>query len=410
MKSNLPPKGMRDFLPREKKIRKKVLDIILDEYKKSGFLEIETSMIENLENLTTSNSGENTKLIYKILKRGDKFRPTEESTEDELSDLGLRFDLTLPLSRYYSNNRNELPTVFKALQTGYVFRAERPGKGRFRAFMQCDVDIIGNDAYTAEVELISTIYRTLDRIGLKNQIIKINDRRFLKSLIVSSGFAEDVFTDVAISLDKFDKIGVDGVKAELLNKGYDEDKINAVIDMLNEISSKGLIAIENIDANSYDSLNVIIKTVSAAYPQITVEFDPTLVRGMGYYTGTIFEVFHEGLSSAIGGGGRYDDMIEKLSGTSAPACGFSIGYERLVGIVEDMNLIDADDKSVALFYSEEDDFSEVVKTADTLRKDYDSVSPIRKKKKFGKQLSRLKDDGYSYFVEFDKDKIEVKEA
>ncbi len=405
----LPPKGMRDFLPKEKQRRRKVLDIILDEYKKSGFLEIETSMIENLENLTKSNSGENTKLIYKILKRGDKFRPTENSKEDDLADLGLRFDLTLPLSRYYANNKNELPTVFRALQTGYVFRAERPGKGRFRSFMQCDVDIIGEETYIAEVELISTIYRTLNRIGLKGQVIKLNDRRLLKALIMSSGFSEDDFISVAISLDKFDKIGVEGVVAELESKGFVKENIDKVIERLSDIEKQGLSAVESLDKESYDNLNCIISVLSSTYDDLKLEFDPSLVRGMGYYTGTIFELYHESSSGAIGGGGRYDNMIEHLSGVSAPACGFSIGYERLLGIVEEMNIVEVRDTNIALFYSADDDLSVVLRKADELRNTYDMVSIKLKKKKFGKQLSRLKGEGFDYFAEF-AEELEIKES
>ncbi len=410
MKTNLPPKGMRDFLPYEKKCREKIMSIILDEYKKSGFDEIETSIIENLENLVSSNSGENTKLIYKILKRGDKFNPSETSKEDDLADLGLRFDLTLPLSRYYANNRNELPTVFKALQTGYVFRAERPGKGRFRSFKQCDVDIIGDSTFISEVELISTIYKTLDRIGLKNQVIKINDRRFLKAVILKNGFSEDTFTDVAISLDKADKIGMDGVKKELLSKGYDNENVDKLLFTLSEIDSKDLSCIKDIDKESYDNLSSIISVLNASYPNLKIEFTPNLVRGMGYYTGTIFELFYEGSSSAIGGGGRYDNMIEKLSGASAPACGFSIGYERLVDIVVNEKLIDVNNNSLALFYSLEDDLSSVLRAADKFREKYDKVSIMLKKKKFGKQLSRLKSENYDYFVEYDNEDMVIKES
>ncbi len=410
MKTILPPKGMRDFLPREKEIRERVMDIILDEYEKSGFNQIETSMIENLENLTNSNSGENTKLIYKILKRGEKFKPTENSREDDLSDLALRFDLTLPLSRYYANNRNELPTVFKSLQTGYSFRAERPGKGRYRAFKQCDVDIIGDETNIAEIELLSTVYKTFDRIGLKGQVIKINDRRFLKELITSAGFAVESCEDVAISLDKLDKIGEEGVKKELLKKDYAENHIDNLLAKLFEIKEAGFSVVEEIDKASYDNLNKIITVLKKTYPDLKLEFDPTLVRGMGYYTGTIYEIFYGDAKGAIGGGGRYDNMIERLSGTSAPACGISIGYERLLAIVLENDLVKLDTKNIALFYEDKDDFVEVLKLADTLRKDYDKVSTILKKKKFGKQIARLKAEGFDYFVSYDEDKVEIKES
>lgn len=399
MATGMPPKGMRDFLPYEKSVREYVKNIIRDEYKKNGYVEIETSQIENLENLTTGDGGENTKLIFKILKRGDKLKIDETKSEDDLADLGLRFDLTLPLTRFYSNNRNELPQVFKAIQMGYVFRAERPQKGRYRTFKQCDVDIIGSSENDVEIELISTIYKTLKRIGLKGITFKINDRRLLKAIIKEAGFSEENFGDIAISLDKIDKVGEEGVLKELDDKGYDPLLIDSLISINKRFKSDGLSYAKTLNQSAYDNINKIIFVIKALYPEININFDYSLVRGMGYYTGTIFEVYYEGSKSALGGGGRYDNMVEKICGISVPACGFSIGYERLVDIIMEEGIKIPQEKRLTYFYSETDDLIEVMKSADKLRTEYNVVSITLKKKKFGKQVSRLKDEGFSFFCD-----------
>lgn len=395
MVSTKTPSGMRDFLPEEKSIRERVKAVIQDEYSKNGYIEIETSQIENLENLLKSDGGENTKLIFKILKRGEKFQPSSSSTEDELCDLGLRFDLTLPLTRYYANNRNSLPPVFKALQMGYVFRAERPGKGRYRTFMQCDVDIIGDESNMAEIEVLATVYKTLKRIGLRGITFKINDRRILKQLIEKSGFSSDKFTDVAISLDKIDKIGKEGIVKELREKGYAEGSISKLLELSSVFDEKGLAYAEELCPEGYENLNEIISTLKSLYSDMDVIFDCSLVRGMGYYTGTIFEVYYEGSKSALGGGGRYDEMVEKMCGVSAPAAGFSIGYERLVDIIMEREMKLGSFTKCALFYDKGENKADVIRRADELREKYDVVSTFLKKKKFGKQLARAEEDGYT---------------
>lgn len=407
MASTKTPSGMRDFLPEEKKIREYLKSVIREEYRKSGFKEIETSQIENLENLTQSDGGENTKLIFKILKRGEKLKMDEARSEDDLADLGLRFDLTLPLSRFYSNNKNELPQIFKAFQMGYVFRAERAQKGRYRAFMQCDIDTIGEASNLAEIELLSCIYRTLSRLGLKGLTFKINDRRLLKKIVLQAGFSEEEFSDVAISLDKIDKIGEEGIYAELSKKKYSDEAIASLIRLNAEIKAKGLEYAKQIDQEAFENISKIIDVLESLHEDIRLEFDHSLVRGMGYYTGTIFEVFYEGSNFALGGGGRYDKMIEKLCGIDLPACGFSIGYERLVDIIKEEKISLPDSKSLAFFFSEEDDIKAVMKEAQAFRNEYDEVSVLQKKKKFGKQVSRLKEDGFSHF--YDTQSKEVKE-
>ncbi len=399
MASTKTPSGMRDFLPEEKRLREYLKTVIREEYRKAGFKEIETSQIENLENLTQSDGGENTKLIFKILKRGEKLKIDTAKNEDDLADLGLRFDLTLPLSRFYSNNKNELPQVFKALQMGYVFRAERAQKGRYRTFMQCDIDTIGEASNVAEIEILSCIYRTLDRLGLKGVTFKINDRRLLKKIVLKAGFSEDEFADVAISLDKIDKVGEEGVYAELSKKNYAEDKIKDLIDLNNELKEKGLELAKDIDEESYQNISIIIEVLSALHKDINLVFDHSLVRGMGYYTGTIFEAYYEGSTSALGGGGRYDKMIEKMCGIDQPACGFSIGYERLIDIIKEEKISIPESKSLAYFYASDDDIKAVMQNADALRKDFNAVSTMLKKKKFGKQVNRLKDEGYTHFCD-----------
>lgn len=400
MSGTLPPKGMRDFLPAVKQNREYVKDIIRDEYRRNGFIEIETSQIENLDNLVKSDGGENTKLIFKILKRGEKLDIGSAATEDDLADLGLRFDLTLPLSRFYADNSNELPQVFKALQMGYVFRAERPQKGRYRTFMQCDIDIIGEASNLAEIEVLSTVYKTLKRIGLRGISFKINDRRILKALVEKAGFSADEFGDVAISLDKIDKVGEEGILKELRDKNYPEDKITALIDINTRFKSEGLSYAKELSAEGYDNLREIIETLSALYEDMKLEFDYSLVRGMGYYTGTIFEVFYEGSRSALGGGGRYDEMVGRLCGIDKAACGFSIGYERLVDIIRNENIELPVLSKLALFYGDEDELVDVLREADELRKTYDMVSVFKKKKKFFKQVDKIKEEGYTDYREF----------
>lgn len=411
-KSLLPSKGMRDFLPEDKALREKMMTIIRTEYTKHGFMEIETSIIEDLDRLVNSDGGENTKLIFKILKRGEKLKLNHENLqENDLADLGLRFDLTLPLSRYYCNNMNELPKIFKAMQTGYVYRAERPQKGRFRGFVQCDMDIMGDPTNGAEIELIHAISSTLRKLDLKEFTIKINDRRLLLGAIASCGYNEGDFGKVCIVLDKADKIGKEGVAKELEKEGYSNEQVSSLMNLMSEIENNGLEGIKSkgICPEAIESLEQIIGTIEQLNNnEYNIAFDFTLVRGMGYYTGTIFEIAYSNLGYSVAGGGRYDKMIGSFIGQDIPAVGFSIGFERIFEILKEEGNTFFKPKQLALIYNDGDSMKDVMQNADGLRADYDSVSLFKKEKKFGKQLERLAKFGFGFFALYDNGEVEVK--
>lgn len=357
-----PVKGMQDFLPEDMALRQHVLGLIRETYGRYGFTEIETPVMEHIENLTGKNGGENEKLIFKVEKRGrelekalGKVRGSEDMPSDaagtEIADSALRYDLTVPLCRYYSCHKNELPTPFKALQIGNVFRADRPQKGRFRQFTQCDIDIIGDNSVMAEIELIAAtsgaLHRIFAEVGVSGFTVHIGDRRILRAMARSAGFLEEEYDDVFIILDKMDKIGLDGVREDLLANGYAEDKVDKYVgyfrlyqegkaeDVASFIESTCADAIEEGAAKD---LELIMSAARAMISEdITLKFDPTLVRGMSYYTGTIFEISIDNYSFSIAGGGRYDKMVGRFCGQDAPACGFSIGFERIVTILKDLN-------------------------------------------------------------------------
>ena len=339
-----PVTGMRDILPAEMQVRNFVMEQIRQTYQGFGFTQIETPCVEHIENLTSKQGGDNEKLIFKILKRGEKLNLETAETENDLTDSGLRYDLTLPLSRYYSNNASQLPAPFKALQMGSVWRADRPQKGRFRQFTQCDIDILGDPSSMAEIELILATTTALGRICPDNAFtVRINDRGILKGMALHCGFAEDSLDQVFITLDKMDKIGMDGVKAELLENGYAQDAVEKYADLLGQVTdnAEGVRALGKILADvmpesvSENLANIMDTVTDVAETEFKLAFDPTLVRGMSYYTGTIFEVSMEGFGGSVAGGGRYDKMIGKFTGQDTPACGFSIGFERIVTILMD---------------------------------------------------------------------------
>ena len=333
-----PVTGMKDMMPEEMEIRDYVIALIKDTYKAFGFSSIETPCVEHIENLCSKQGGDNEKLIFKILKRGEKLKLESAKEEADLVDGGLRYDLTVPLSRYYSNNANELPSPFKALQMGNVWRADRPQRGRFRQFMQCDIDILGEPSNLAEIELILATSTLLGKLDFKNFTIRINDRRFLKALAAYSGFAESDYDQVFITLDKMDKIGLDGVRAELEENGYAKESIDKYLQIFEEITNdvEGVRWCKEklagyLPEDAAESLEMIITSVeSAKEAAFKISFDPTLVRGMSYYTGTIFEIAMDEFGGSVGGGGRYDEMIGKFTGQNTPAVGFSIGFERIV--------------------------------------------------------------------------------
>lgn len=396
-----PVKGTRDYLPKETEIRDYLQNIIMETYSSAGFQRITTPIIEDSVNLDKSEGGENLNLIFKILKRGKKLDSAlagEHPTEKELADMGLRYDLTLPLSRYYANNRNELLSPFKVIQMDRVYRAERPQKGRLREFMQCDIDIIGNESRDAEIELILTTTKALNRVGLSDYKVKINDRRILSDIFAYAGFAKEDNEKLAIIFDKQDKIGIDGVKAELVENSFDQTCIDKFIALFAD-GSLTLESVANVcDASYVTELQRIIDAVTTVSKgTIPVEFCPSLVRGQGYYTGTIFEVEAAGYSGAVAGGGRYDNLIGKFLNEDIPAVGFSIGFERIFGILMEQNYsIPNRKKKIAVFY-DADTYAEALIYAEDLRKDY-IVSVTARPKKLGKYLNKLEAQGFDGFA------------
>ena len=355
-----PVTGMRDILPSEMEVRIKLQGIIRDTYSRYGFTEIETPLVEHIGNLTSKQGGDNEKLIFKILKRGDNLKRgleklsagglSEEETAEVLSEEGLRYDLTLPLSRYYSANQAALSQPFKALQIGSVFRADRPQKGRFRQFTQCDIDILGDPTNLAEKELVLATTDALRRIGFSkyNFYIVINDRRFLLELIRYAGMPEENADDILITLDKMDKIGAEGVDNELRASGYTAEQTGKLRSILESFSSDAdgvrafaeKIGTDAAAAAGENVADIMESVTGTGENSIRIKFDPTLVRGMGYYTGTIFEIKTEAFSSSVGGGGRYDEMVGKFTGADVPAVGFSIGFERIMTVLMDDGLDD----------------------------------------------------------------------
>ena len=333
-----PVTGMKDVMPAEMEIRDYLIGLIKDTYKTFGFQSMETPCVEHIENLCSKQGGDNEKLIFKILKRGEKLKIDEAKEENDLVDGGLRYDLTVPLARYYSNHANELPSPFKALQIGSVWRADRPQKGRFRQFVQCDIDILGEASNLAEIELILATTAMLGKLDFKNFTVCINDRNILKSMAAYSGFKEEDYDEVFVVLDKMDKIGPEGVEAELIEMGYTSESVKTYLSLFDEVASdvSGVRYLKEklgdyLSDETADGLELIMSSVEAAKEcDFKLQFTPTLVRGQSYYTGTIFEVTMDDFGGSVAGGGRYDKMIGKFTGQDTPACGFSIGFERIV--------------------------------------------------------------------------------
>ncbi len=403
-----PVKGMNDFLPREMALRQEVLSKIRATYRSFGFAEIETPCMEHIENLTGKQGGENEKLIFKVLKRGAALARALEKGDD-LADSGMRYDLTLPLSRFYAANSASLTAPFKALQIGSVWRADQPQKGRFRQFTQCDIDILGDSSPLAEIELVSAtagmLAALLENTRLSGFTVHINDRRILKAMAASCGFGEDVMESVFISLDKLDKIGAEGVKAELLSLGLAEEKVAQYLRYF-EAEPESVPAFcaglpEGVLENGVaEGLDTIISCVKKSLPPMAnLKFDPTLVRGMGYYTGTIFEVKLNEYNFSIAGGGRYDEMIGKFSGQKTPACGFSIGFERIITILKDQAADEAGKtEGIALLVengASPEIMTSVFEKAAALRAEGKTVTvlPLKKNAKF--QIDRLMEEGFT---------------
>ena len=393
------------------------MDVIKETYSAFGFTQIETPCVENIANLSNKQGGENEKLIFKILKRGEKLNLETAQTEMDVVDNGLRYDLTVPLVRFYSNNANNLPSPFKALQMGNVWRADRPQRGRYRQFMQCDIDILGEPSNLAEIELILATTTTLGKLGFKNFQIRINERRILKAMAAYSGFPEESYDSVFIILDKMDKIGLEGVKEELIKYDFDEESVEKYTNLFKEIENKEnpvTYLAEKLDGFMDDDvkqwMEEIIDSVRATKAsEFEIVFDPTLVRGMSYYTGTIFEIAIPEFGGSCGGGGRYDKMVGNFTGRDVPACGFSIGFERIVLLLMEQGFkVPTENKKVAYLIEKGvngERLCEVIAKAQEERKTGNQVLVARmnKNKKF--QKSQLEEQGYNEFKEFYKNPL-----
>lgn len=390
-----PVKGTCDYLPNEMNVRDRMQQIILDTYKSCGYMHISTPILEDIENLNKSDGGDNLNLIFKIQKRGDKFESAIEQKDfDNLCDLGLRYDLTLPLSRFYANNKDKLLTPFKCIQMDKVYRAERPQKGRMREFVQCDIDILGSDDRICEIDLILTMSKTLKNLGLNNFSIRISDRQILKALLEKFGFVSQSFDTVCVTLDKLDKIGVEGVRNELATKNLPESAIQQVVEFFEKDITLERVENEIGQNSNCDNLKYIIDEV-AKVDDVEIRFDPTLVRGQGYYTSTVFEIESKDYSCALGGGGRYDGLIGKFVGVPVPAVGFSIGFERIFSLLQ--NSSNFDSKPMLALIVDENCLSKGFNFAKDLRQNY-IVSVLKAPNKVGKYLNKLKEAGFSFFV------------
>lgn len=410
-----PVTGMKDILPDEMQIRDYVIGVIKETYGKFGFTPIETPCMETIDNLSSKQGGENEKLIFKVLKRGEKLNLETAKEEADIVDFGMRYDLTVPLARYYSNHANELPSPFKALQIGNVWRAERPQKGRFRQFMQCDIDIFGEASNLAEIELILATTTTLEKIGFQNFEIRINDRRILKAMAAYSGFAEEDYDSIFIILDKMDKIGIEGVESELAAGGYAQEHIDKYLSLFRDMnaSEEPLKFIEEtmtgfLEEDMKVSFREIIESVNATKSDcFRLVFDPTLVRGMSYYTGTIFEIAMPEFGASCGGGGRYDKMIGRFTGKDVPACGFSIGFERIIMILTENGFQIPNQSKKKAYLVEKgisgDALCNVIAEAQKERQSGVQVLVARmnKNKKFQKE--QLMAEGYEEFRDFYKE-------
>ena len=399
-----PAKGMRDFLPKEFALRQQILATIQKTYESYGFTRIETPAVENIELLTSKQGGDNEKLIFKILKRGEKLENAEGS---ELADLGLRYDLTVPLARFYANNVGQLPSVFKAIQMDNVWRADRPQRGRFRQFVQCDIDVIGEESNLAEIELISATMQALSNLGFNDVTVRISDRRLLNALVAKCGFTDEQKPQVFIALDKLDKIGVNGVLQEV--EEIAPGKAVEFINMINRITSADNSFTKCVEelgeflpAEVRKNLEEILTVTNRMLTNGKVEFDVTLVRGMGYYTGTIYEVSVDGLGSSVAGGGRYDKMIGRITGNDVCACGFSIGFERITLLMQERGVEVSASKGVAVLIDKNEDGKALVDVLESCRQMRKSanVTVLRKIKNFGYQLKQLREQGYDKIYEY----------
>lgn len=413
-----PVTGMKDMLPAEMEIRDYLIGLIKETYKTFGFTSMETPCVEHIENLCSKQGGDNEKLIFKIMKRGEKLKISEAKEENDLADGGLRYDLTVPLARYYANHANELPSPFKALQIGNVWRADRPQRGRFRQFMQCDIDILGEGSVLAEIELILATTAMLGKLNFKNLTVCINDRNILKAMAAYSGFKEEDYDEVFIILDKMDKIGAEGVAGELEEMGYTRENVDTYLKLFDEVETdlSGVRHLKErlgdfLSSETAEGMEMIMSSVEAAKEcDFKLKFDPTLVRGQSYYTGTIFEVTMDDFGGSVAGGGRYDKMIGKFTGQDTPACGFSIGFERIVMLLlENGYEVPGVRQKKAYLLEKKLPTEGMLKVLELAKKDRESgkqvlIVNMKKNKKFQKE--QLTEEGYQEIIDCYADKVE----
>ena len=413
-----PVTGMKDMLPAEMEIRDYLIGLIKETYKTFGFTSMETPCVEHIENLCSKQGGDNEKLIFKIMKRGEKLKISEAKEENDLADGGLRYDLTVPLARYYANHANELPSPFKALQIGNVWRADRPQRGRFRQFMQCDIDILGEGSVLAEIELILATTAMLGKLNFKNFTVCINDRNILKAMAAYSGFKEEDYDEVFIILDKMDKIGAEGVAGELEEMGYTRENVDTYLKLFDEVETdlSGVRHLKErlgdfLSSETAEGMEMIMSSVEAAKEcDFKLKFDPTLVRGQSYYTGTIFEVTMDDFGGSVAGGGRYDKMIGKFTGQDTPACGFSIGFERIVMLLlENGYEVPGVRQKKAYLLEKKLPTEGMLKVLELAKKDRESgkqvlIVNMKKNKKF--QNEQLTEEGYQEIIDCYADKVE----
>lgn len=402
-------RGCKEYLPNEMSVRDKVISIIKRTYANNGFNLIKTPILESLDWLTNGDEGENTKLMFKTIKRGAELDLTRPNlTEKDIVAEGLKYDQTVPLVRFWCNNREKLTFPFKSIQIDESFRAERPQKGRLRQFTQCDADIIGDGSVNADIDIILTALQAYYNVGLRNVEARISDRRILNAIIDYVGFESKDQVDIAISLDKFDKIAREGVLGELIEKGYDNAKVENLLDLIIATKTEGVKALNGkIDAELIHNAQLIVDTINQIAPDtMHAHFDITIVRGQGYYTGTVFEFYATdyGFTGAIGGGGRYDNMSQKFIGESVPMVGIGLGLEPTIMLVTEHNLMPTVEKKLALLYSSENSSKEVFAYKTELQKDYD-VAIFLKQKNVRFQLDKLMQNGYAGFVDINKKEI-----